>query len=212
MPTPGPTSPTKALDSGPGPIPSVVTPEDDVSTVHLSAEEIRQQLLARERDMKFRIDALKHEALSVLDDVTVDGRPLGDRLRERPWAFTGGAAGVGAFIGIVLGLRARAKRRPEPDDEIEFVRARLALALDDAARHVARGATTDDALRRSMQTMPVAYEASSGGHDGGSRNRVISDLLVKSAMGFVAKTALDLLTQQLTPHEETFSALADEVN
>ena len=210
MPTPGPNSPTKALDSGPDSIPSVITREDHVSMVHLSAEEIRQQLLARERDIKFRLDALKHEALSVLDDVNVEGRPLGDRIRERPLAFVGGAAGVGATVGILLGLRARAKRRPDPDDQIDFIRARLALALDDAARRVAGGAGVDEALRDSMDTMPVAYSAAPEPSTSGPHRRQALDLLVKSAAGFAIKAVVDVLVSRFSPHEEVLAALADE--
>lgn len=210
-PTPGPNTPTKSALPDIGPIPGPpVNIGNDVSLETLTPEEIRARLAARERDMKYHVAALKHEALTVADDVNIGGRPLMDIIRAQPLRAAAIAVGSGALLGLLIGLRSRAKRRPVQDDDIDFVRARLAFSVEDAARRVARGDETEHALRASMRTMPVIYGEASGPAEQARRstNGVI-DVVIKSALGFAAKAAADQLTQKLTGHEETFAAVAD---
>lgn len=210
MPKPGPLSPTKPLESGPRSLPSALDPDDDLSKAHLTADQVRQRLTARERDIQYHLDALRHEALAVLDDVNVGGRPLIDRIRQRPVQAALAAAAAGALVGLLAGLRARSKGRPAPEDHVDFVRARLSVALDDAAHRVARGEEVEAALRGSMATMPVVYgDAAGGAEQARSSAREAVDVAVKSAIGFGAKSLMDLVIQRYTGHEETFSALSD---
>ncbi len=213
-PTPGPASPTKSVEAFTGAIPGpLAAAGDDVALDQLSPEEIRARILARERDMKYHVEALKHEAATVIDDVNVGGRPLMDVVRGNPVVALATAVGTGVLLGLLLGLRARAKRRPTPDDEIDFVRARLALALEDAAQRVARGTEVEDALKKSMDTVPMMYgDPSTLRPRARSTREQALDVVVTSAAGFAAKTALDLITQRMTGHEETFSAVADAVD
>lgn len=212
MPTPGPNSPDRRLaDTSALPMPPVTVGGDD-RLDDLSPEDIRARLVARERDLKFHLAALRHEAATVADDVNIGGRPLMDIIRGRALVALGTAAAAGALVGALAGLRARAKRRPHTDDEVDFVRARLALAVEDAARRVARGADTEAAIRRSMREVPVIYGDSQVGaalDQTRSSTREVVDVAVKSAVGFAAKAAVDQLTQRLTGHEETFAAVAD---
>ena len=210
-PTPGPASPTRHVEAFTGALPGpMVTAGDDVDLDQLSAEELRARLLARERDIKFRLEALKHEATSAIDDVNVGGRPLMDILRGNPYVAVASAASTGLLLGLLAGLRARAKRRPPTDDEIDFVRARLGLALEEAAQRVAAGSDVERALKQSLETVPTLY-----GDPGTlpptprSTRRQMLDVALTSAMGFASKTALDMITQRLTGHEETFAAVAD---
>lgn len=215
QPTPGPTTPTREVEAFTGAIPGpTVTAGDDVALDQLMPEEIRARLMARERDIKFHVQALKHEALTVIDDVNVGGRPLMDIVRGNPTVALATAAGAGLLAGLLVGLRARAKRRPPTDDEIDFVRARLALALDAAARRVAEGTEMEAALKESMETVPTMYSESpvfprERRHS--VRHQLLETLLI-SAVGFAAKAVMDLVTQQVTGHEETFSAVADAVD
>lgn len=209
MPTPGPTSPTKSLEAGPRSLPSAGEP--DVSTVHLTAEEVKQRLIARERDIRYHLDALKHEAATAFDDVNVGGRPLMDRIRQRPEVATLAAAGVGAVVGALFGLRARRRRRPVPQDDVDFIRARLGVALEDAARRAARGADVETAIRDAMETMPVAYgDAQAAAAQARSSFREAVDVAVKSAVGIAAKSLMDQAIRKYTGHDGTFDALADD--
>ncbi|WP_420457397.1 hypothetical protein [Rubrivirga sp.] len=210
MPTPGPLSPTKALESGPDSLPSAIVPDSDLAKLHLTADQVRQRLIARERDIQYHIDALKHEAMTVFDDVNIDGRPLPDRIREKPELFVAGAAGAGAFVGMLLGLWARAKRRPDPEDTVGFVRARLDVALEEAAHRVARGEDTEAALRRSMEPMPVAYgDTGAGAERERSSSRQAFDIALQTAVGFGVKAAMDVVVRRYTGHDGTIDALAD---
>ena len=210
MPTPGPLSPTKALESGPDSLPSAIVPDTDLDKLHLTADQVRQRLIARERDIQYHIDALKHEAMTVFDDVNIDGRPLTDRIREKPEEFVAAAAGAGVFVGVVLGLWARARRRPDPEDEVGFVRVRLDVALEEAAHRVARGEDTEAALRHAMEPMPVAYgDTGAGVGRGHSSSRQALDVALQTAVGFGVKAVIDVLVRRYTDHDGTIDALTD---
>lgn len=210
MPKPGPLTPTEALERLPRAIPATPPSEDDLSKAHLTADDIRARLAARERDIQYHIEALKHEATAVFDDVNVGGRPLMDRVRERPVASTLAALAAGAVLGLAWGGMRRARRHVDPEDSVDFIRARLQVSLEDAARRVARGADVEAAIRASMAEMPVVYgEPGTATAQAKSSTREVVDLAVKSAAGFAAKAAIDLLVRRLTGHEETFAALGD---
>ena len=212
MPSPGPLTPTRDLDDPiSGALPSPLGPADDLSTVMMTADEVRQRLAARERDIKYHLAALKHEATTVFDDVNVGGRPLMDRIRAQPHLALALSAGTGALLGVLAGLRATAKKRRalEAEPPVGFVRARLDFAVEDAAQQVARGADTESAIRRAMAAVPVAYADGSAMSQARSTRAELVDVAMKTAVGFAAKSAMDLLVKRLTGHEETFAALAD---
>lgn len=210
MPTPGPTTPTKELQSGPRSLPMSSSPGDNVAKVHLTADQIREQLRARERDMQYRIDALKHEALAVLDDVNVGGRPLTDYIRERPLEIAGSALATGALLGLLWGLRARAKRRPQADD-FAVVRARIDVAIEEAAHRVARGADVEDALREAMPVVPALYaRTESVPEQAASSTKEAVDVAVKTAIGFGVKAVMDVAIRRFTGHDGTIDALTDD--
>lgn len=127
---------------------------------------------------------------------------------ERRWVIAGV---VGATAGILLGLRARAKRRRrQPDAGFEFVQARLATFLEEAAARVANGRSAEDALNDLFRTVPVVYADRHLSADALEPQPGLAKTLMKSAFGFGLKAGLDLLTQRLTGHEETFAALSEE--
>ncbi len=211
MPTPGPNSKTNALDKTLGPIPGPpVDVGDDVDLDSLTADQIRARLAARERDLKYHVEALKHEAQTVFDDVNVGGRPLMDRIRQRPVAAVGLAAAAGALVGVLLGLRKRAKRRPaRTEDHVEFVRARLDLALDRAAERVARGASVEKAMQASMATVPAVFGDVKAPEAHHTSHQTALDVALQTAVGFGVKTAMDLAIRRFSDSDGTFDALAD---
>lgn len=211
--TPGPNAKLQRPEDRPALVP---IPPDAVGSVDLdslSADEIRARLDARQRDLQYHLQALKHEAVTIADDVNIGGRPLMDRIRERPIQVVAVAAGVGALLGGLLGLRARAKRlAARPEDNIDFVRARLAYALDDAAERVAAGDDVEHAIRTTMGAMPVIYGDSKGaGAQAASSTREAVDVAVKTAVGFAVKAAADMLVRRYTSHEGSLAAIHDEV-
>ena len=210
MSVPGPTSKTSAIEPALGPIPGPPTVLGQGASLDtLTPDEIKARLAARERDLKYHIQALKHEATTVLDDIVVDGQPLIDRIRQRPAAAFGGAAAVGALLGVLLGLRSRSKHRIEPPEaHILFVQARMDAAIDEAAHRVARGESVDAAMQRSMKTMPAVFCDSKPPKPIHGR-QTLTDVAMTTAMGFAVKTALDMLTKRFTDSDETFEALAE---
>ncbi|OZC02684.1 hypothetical protein [Rubricoccus marinus] len=214
--------------SGPSPGPAIPTSEellplpsahvelgDGVDLSSLSAEDIRARLNATQRDMKFRIQAIKHEVAHVADDVNIDGRPLSDRFRERPLAALALAIASGATLGLLWGLRRRSKRLPSRDERTDVVQYHVAALLDAAALRVARGASADEALQAEVRKRPVVFvpredETTLAGQPGAKKQAF--DVAMKTAVGIGVKTGLDLLTKRFTNHEEVFEALADEAS
>lgn len=214
-PTPGPSSKTAdAVDKSPMAIPPALD-DDGVDLSMLSAEDLRTRIVARERDMKFRIAALKREAVTVGEDVTFDGRPLFDIVREKPVETAAIVVGSGVFVGVLLGLWARHRHRVEPDHGLEAVRARIATLVDEAAAKVARGTSAEDAIRSTTREFPVytpsAPQSASGTAAAQAKSSVRQavDLAVKSAFGFAVKAATDQLTQKLTGKKDTLDAVAE---
>lgn len=208
MPTlPSSTPPEGALPSPPVRVPERIDPDHKVRP--LPTYEIRERLAARERDIQYHLEAIKHEVTTVAD-VTVGGRPLPDVLRAHALRNALVAGGVGLALGLLRGLRKRAKRRPEPDTDLDLARLRLSIALEDAAHRVSRGADADESIRRSLKTVPVMYnEPESYAPRRPATAHNVFDLVVTSIAGFAVKVALDQLTKRLTGHEETFAAVAD---
>ncbi len=209
MPNPGPNTPTKPLDSGPRSLPLLASPGDDASKVHLTADEVRAQLLARERDIQYRLDALKHEAMAVIDDVNVGGRPLADYIRTRPLEVVGGTAGAAVLLGLLWGLRKRARRMPEAD-QFEVVRARIDVALEEAALRVSQGSDVETALMKAMPVVPAMYgHRAVAAEPVSSATRDAINLAVKTAVGFGVKTAMDMAIRRFTDADGTIDALTD---
>ncbi|WP_412067454.1 hypothetical protein [Rubrivirga sp. IMCC43871] len=209
MSNPGPNTPTKSLETGPRSLPLSASPGDNASKVHLTADEVRAQLRARERDIQYRLDALKHEAMAVIDDVNVGGRPLSDYIRQRPLEIVGGTAGAAVLLGMLWGLRKRAKRRPEAD-QFDLVRARIDVAIEEAALRVSRGADTETALMQAMPVVPAMYaKRNSKTEQASSSTREAIDVAVKTAIGFGVKAAMDVLIRRYTDADGTIDALSD---
>jgi hypothetical protein len=214
---PSSTPPDGPLASPPVRVPERIDPDHD--TRPLKAAEIRARLDARERDIQFHLESLKHEA-TTLAGVSVGGRPLPDVLRDDAVRNALVAGAVGLALGLLRALRkARTRRRAaEADLDTDLARLRLTVALDDAAERVARrNADPEDALRRALRSVPASYaEAGSGPVHvrESSTGRKVLDVVLTTAAGFAAKYALDLATQELTDHEheEAFSAVADELD
>ena len=206
-PQPGPATPVEPVKTAfPNPVPSSGSGLDLES---MTPEDIEKQIVARERDMKYQIEAIKNELVTIADDVNIGGRPFLDVFRANPERALAIAGAVGATVGVLLGVWSRRRRRPEPDDGVEFVRARLATLLDEAAWKVANGTTTDDALKHTFKTVPAVYSDRQPVSTPGREHDSVGGLVLKTALGFGLKTALDLLTQRLTDEDETFEALAD---
>jgi hypothetical protein len=118
----------------PQPVTPALQPEDPDG---LSAAELKSRLDARQREIRFRLQAIGHETGLIADDVNVGERPFIDRVRERPLAALGLALASGAMVGLLWGLRQRSKRRPDPDDRDDVIRYHVATLIDAAAMRVA---------------------------------------------------------------------------
>ena len=204
---PAQTPPPGPLPSPPVRVPERIDPDHD--TRPLPAAELRARLDARQRDIEHHLAALKHEVTTVAG-INVGGRPLPDVAREHAVRNALVAGGVAAVLGLLRGLRRRSKRRDAFDPNAAFEEARLDAVLDAAAQRVARGDDADDALQRVLRSVPAVYPAPRERR----RRREVAEAgfgaaLLQTVGGFAAKAALDLLTQRLTGHEETFAAVAD---
>ena len=201
------TPPDGPLPSPPVRVRERIDPDHD--TRPLPSAEIRERLDARQRDIEHHLVSLKHE-VTTFADVSVGGRPLPDVAREHALRNALLAGGAAVVLGLLRGLRKRSKRRSRFDPGAEFERARMDAVLDAAARLAATGTDRDEALRSVLQSVPAVYPAPTvrrkrgPSHAGG-----VGAVVLQTAAGFLAKTALDLLTQRLTGHEETLSAVAD---
>lgn len=205
---PGPNSKMPVEAASPGIIPAPPADTGLVDLDSLSADEIRARLDARQRDLQYHIQALKHEAATIADDVIIDGRPAMDYIRAQPVLAVAVTAGVGVLIGSLFGFRARRKRlKARPEDNIDFVRARLEYVLEDAAERVSHGGDVRRSIRKSMDAMPVIYGDSNVAPKT-TRDQAF-DVALTTAVGFAVKKGADLLVRRLSSHEGALDALED---
>jgi|GEM_PF-3901056 len=197
QPTGGPDTPTRPAEPAlPLPAPPASMAADDLTT--LSATEIEERLRARERDMKFRLVALRHEVGELGSDLTVGGRPLLDWIRDRTELIVGGAAAVGLVAGLLLGVRARRRTWSGLDDTGDVVRFRMAGLLEEAAQRVAGGDDLEEATRRAVAAAPVVY--ADNRVEAAARSSLMQavDVGLKSLVGVVAKSVGDQITKSLS--------------
>ncbi len=172
-----------------------------------STQDIRAVLEAKKASMKHRIAELESE-LS-FSDVTVQGRPVMDYIREQPLLAVGAAAGIGLVAGLLSGWLAR-DPADEPSDRDLWISAYLADLVDDAGVRVARGEDTNAALGKALRRRApvIVVEQESGPVPQTTRSTF--NVLLNTALGFGAKFVLDQMARQLTGEDGIVDALQDE--
>ena len=170
-------------------VPARIDPDHE--TTRRSAAEIKALLDARQNDLQFRVQAIKDE-LTNPSSITLDGQPLPDALRDHALRYAAIALATGAALGVLWGLLKRS--RPEPEHDLDLVRAKVSTFLDDAAEKVRRGASSAEAVRQTLRDTPVVYApppAQQASAQAKSSVRQAVDFAVKSAAGFAVKAATD---------------------
>ena len=168
--------------------------------------ELRARLDAREHSIRQHLAALEQEVTTV-SDVTVNGQPLPDVIRDRPLRYAGLCLAGGLALGLLWGLRKRARYRPERPEHDEFLRRYTASFIEAAAKRVARGEDVEAAIEKTLRRRPplIHYAPEAPARPGALAGGW--DVAVKTAMGFGVKTGLDLLARRFTGKDELFSAV-----
>lgn len=171
----------------------------------LTQAELRARLELRREAIQDHISGLRSEM--TLADVTVGHRPVFDHIRERPWLSLGAALAAGALVGLVTRLAGR--KAPEESPLYEaFRRAQAQDLLDDAALRVARGEDTERALTRALRSRaPVVYVETERREPPPETTTL--DFLLKTALGFGTKTALDMMTRRFVGEPEFFKGMEE---
>lgn len=181
---------------------------NDAKKKDLTQQELRGELEARKLRLDQHLSGLQSEL--TVADVNVGGRPILDYVREKPLAVAGVAAGVGLLAGVVTGLMKR--EAPEPPSERDlWMSAYLNDLLDESAHRVQRGEDSDAALRRSLRRRAPVVVLEADEPPVKKRESSLGGLLLKTALGFGVKFALDQFAQQVTGEDELFEAMESEV-
>lgn len=173
-----------------------------------TSAELRARLDARTQAIQQRLSTLRHEVTTVAD-VSVNGRPVTDYVRARPFYYTGLSLAGGLALGLLAGLVARARRRSPLDEHAEVFRLYAASLLDAAATRVARGEEAGKAIEKALrQRAPVVHNASPKAEAKSTLGETF-DVAVKTALGFGVKAGMDALVKRFTHQEELFSAVKE---
>ncbi|GAB5535655.1 MAG: hypothetical protein Rubg2KO_19040 [Rubricoccaceae bacterium] len=175
---------------------------------HKSSTALKAELAARERDVAYRLTALKEEITAPFGGLVGGARSLASKPKPSPERLLLIAGAVGATAGILLGLRSRRKRRPEPDAGFDFIQARLSTFLDDAAAKVAKGRSAEDALDDLFRTVPVVYADRQLAADALESKPSAVKTLAKSAAGFGLKMGIDMVKKSLAGKQDALRAEA----
>jgi hypothetical protein len=173
-----------------------------------TSAELRARLDARADSIRQHLAALEHEVKTVAD-VTVNGQPLPDVIRDRPLFYAGLALAGGLALGLLWGLRARTRRRPGEPEHDEFLRLYVASVLEAAARRVARGEEVGAAIEKTLRRRPPLVHYAPPVPEARSTLAETFDVALKTALGFGVKTGLDRLAKRFTGEDELFSAVEE---
>lgn len=132
------------------------------------------------------------------EEVTTIAPSIGKAIFENPLVSVGGALVAGLVVGLLFGGR----KRPKPDLSLKgthrvLVERYLDALIDETRYRMAKGAEAGEAVRAALaDRVPlIVYEG-----DAEKRTGVLSqtfDMVVKTALGFGVKLALDYITSNM---------------
>ena len=133
------------------------------------------------------------------EEVTTIAPSIGKAIFEHPLVSVGGALVAGLAVGLIFG---RGRKRAKPDLTLKgthrvLVERYLDALINETRYRVAKGAEAGEAVRAALaDRVPlIVYEG-----DGEKRPGVLSqtfDMIIKTALGFGVKLALDYVTSNM---------------
>lgn len=157
-------------------------------TQEASKHELELQLAAQKGAIKQRIDALEGELAST-------PAAIKSRIAENPWIGVAAVAAAGALVGLFI---ARARKKSGMDSvHQQLVEQYIDAVGEDVRRRIKRGKEPAEAVRTALEKRtPVIIYAPQSREEKEPRGffREFGDLALKTALGFVVKSAIDLFT------------------
>ena len=156
-------------------------------THEASKNELEAQLAAQKGAIRQRLDALEGELAST-------PAAIRSRIAESPWIGIAAVAAVGAVVGLMI---SRSRRRRIDSAHEHLVEQYIDAVGDDVRRRIKRGREPEEAVRSALEKRtPVIFYSPPAKEDKKHRSffREFGDLALKTALGFVVKSAVDLFT------------------
>ncbi|GEM_PF-3932203 len=168
--------------------------------------ELERELAARRESIERRIDNLEDEIVST-------PRAIKKAITSHPVVGVAGAVAVGLAVSLLFTGRRRRTRSAAVHQEL--VEKYIDAIGQDVRRRTRRGKDVDLAVRESLQnrTPLIVYSPQSGDATEPSRGmiRKAGDILITTVLGFVVKSALDLVSARLNVQElHRLSALEED--
>lgn len=153
--------------------------EPEVPPRRLTKEEVAQQLDKRSASINLRLDALQGE-------VATAGEAVREAVFRNPLLSVGGMLVAGLVVGLIVGKR----RDRLGETHAALLERYLDVVGEEVRRAVRRGRDADEAVREALQGRApvIVYEAPERS-EGFIKQSL--DLVLKTAMGFAVKAALD---------------------
>lgn len=162
-----------------------------------SRSELQRQLADRRESIDRRIDVLEDEIVSAPEAIK-------SSLAKHPVVGLTGAIAAGVAVGLIFGARKKHKSRTAPFHQ-RLVEQYIDAVGDDVRRRTRRGKDAAEAVRESLRDRApvIVYSprtSEPGGDELGFFGR-IGDIALKTALGFVVKSAIDFFTASINVKE-----------
>jgi hypothetical protein len=155
---------------------------------------IQRQLDAKEQQIKDRIDVLEDELVSM-------PAAIKSAIIKNPLLGVGAAIAAGVLVGLVFTRRKKKATAVAPAHQA-LVEGYIAALATEVRKAVRRGKDPEEAVRKSLRgrTPVIIYAPNAESPDRvQSRGalRDVGDLVLKTALGFAVKEAIDMITAGL---------------
>jgi hypothetical protein len=155
---------------------------------------IQRQLDAKEQQIKDRIDVLEDELVSM-------PAAIKSAIMKNPLLGVGAAIAAGVLVGLVFTRRKKKATAVAPAHQA-LVEGYIAALATEVRKAVRRGKDPEEAVRKSLRgrTPVIIYAPNAESPDRvQSRGalRDVGDLVLKTALGFAVKEAIDMITAGL---------------
>jgi hypothetical protein len=165
-----------------------------------------------EHELSFRRSAIKQRLDTLQGEIATTPAAIKSRIANNPWLGVAAVAGAGLLVGFMV-ARSRRKSSTAPMHQ-QLVEQYISAVGSEVQRRVKRGKDPAEALRSALEhRVPVIVYSPERENTEEKRGFLgqAGDLALKTALGFVIKSAIDVISASFSLEKlQTLLAIEEE--
>ncbi|MEX1055277.1 MAG: hypothetical protein WED81_04575 [Rhodothermales bacterium] len=148
-----------------------------------------------ENELSLRKHAIKQRLDTLQGEISTAPAAIRSKITKNPWLGVAAVTGAGLLVGLML-ARLRRKAHTAPAHQ-QLVEQYIAAVGSEVQRRVKRGKDPAEAVRSALEHRVPIIVYTPGREDREEKRGFVGqagDLALKTALGFVIKTAIDLFS------------------